>query len=152
MVESCSLNVFPYLSSSFLICSAYVRSNLGFLLTNTLNLLYNYFNKNNTHKDKIIKLIDETSNIFEIILKEQGINKSYFNQKFGKAQKLINMSFKYLYCFDDFRIQHREKIENCHIPLDSFRLNWYKDNIILNKNKSKNNNAKKIIFGQKLVE
>lgn len=53
------------------------------------------------------------------------------------------MSFKYLYCFDDFRIQHREKFENCHIPLDSFRLNWYKDNIILNKNKSKNNNVKK---------
>jgi len=54
------------------------------------------------------------------------------------------MSFKYLYCFDDFRRRHREKFENCHIPLDSFTLNWYKDNIILNKNKSKKNNAKKI--------
>ena len=49
-------------------------------------------------------------------------------QEFGKAQKVINMTFKYLYCFDD-----AEKFEDyfrfCHMPIDSYTLNWCFDNI-----------------------
>ena len=50
-------------------------------------------------------------------------------QEFGKAQKVINMTFKYLYCFDD-----AEKFEDyfrfCHMPIDSYTLNWCFDNAL----------------------
>lgn len=64
-------------------------------------------------------------------------------QKYGKAQKIVNMSLKYLYCifkcntdkeFDDkqtkFGMQVSPSVvdsyfEYCHMPLDSYTLNWY---------------------------
>ena len=46
----------------------------------------------------------------------------------GQIQKLINMSFKYLYCCEDMR---EEKsfiglFENCHMALDAYTLAWLK--------------------------
>lgn len=43
---------------------------------------------------------------------------------YGKAQKIINMAFKYLRCCGD-AIDH---FNFCHMPLDSFTLTWYKRN------------------------
>lgn len=47
---------------------------------------------------------------------------------YGKAQKIVNMTFKYLYCCTNI-----ENFENhfkyCHMPLDSFTLEWFKRNI-----------------------
>ncbi len=42
---------------------------------------------------------------------------------FGKAQKIVNMTFKYLYCFDDAET-YINKFEPCHMPLDSYILDW----------------------------
>lgn len=42
----------------------------------------------------------------------------------GQAQKLINMAFKYLYCCEDFRDKKKDHFNFCHMPLDSFTLNW----------------------------
>ena len=47
---------------------------------------------------------------------------------YGKAQKIVNMTFKYLYCctnIDNFENHFRY----CHMPLDSFTLEWCKRNI-----------------------
>lgn len=69
-------------------------------------------------------------------------NKYNFTQQgHGKAQKIVNMSLKYLYCifycnqnneFDDninrFDMDKEEVksiFEKCHMPLDSYTLNWY---------------------------
>ncbi len=60
-----------------------------------------------------------------------------FNNDFGtygKAQKIINMSFKYLFCCDDApgmveNSKYKEHFEYCHMPLDSFTLIWYKRNV-----------------------
>lgn len=41
----------------------------------------------------------------------------------GQAQKIINMAFKYLYCIDIKDIG-KERFKNCHMPLDSFTLDW----------------------------
>lgn len=45
-------------------------------------------------------------------------------QCFGKAQKIVNMSFKYLFCFDDAE-DKKQWFQYCHVPLDTFTLNWY---------------------------
>ena len=44
---------------------------------------------------------------------------------YGQAQKIINMAFKYLYCCkcDD---EMKERFDACHMPLDSFSLEWFK--------------------------
>ena len=47
---------------------------------------------------------------------------------YGKAQKIVNMTFKYLYCctnIDNFE----NHFKYCHMPLDSFTLEWFKRNI-----------------------
>lgn len=49
-----------------------------------------------------------------------------FNQKnkYGKAQKVINMTFKYIYCLKG--AEEKEKyFEFCHMPLDSITLEWF---------------------------
>ena len=44
---------------------------------------------------------------------------------YGKAQKIVNMSFKYLYCREDDE-NYRNHFKYCHMPLDSFTLEWFK--------------------------
>lgn len=48
---------------------------------------------------------------------------------FGKAQKIVNMSFKYLYCCDDALTNYIEHFKFCHMPLDSFTLEWFKRDV-----------------------
>ncbi len=43
---------------------------------------------------------------------------------YGKAQKIVNMSFKYLYCFDDSQ-KYAGQFEECHMALDSYTLEWF---------------------------
>ena len=45
---------------------------------------------------------------------------------YGKAQKIVNMTFKYLYCCDDFRTTKEGHFAYCHMPLDSYTLEWFK--------------------------
>lgn len=46
-------------------------------------------------------------------------------QAYGKAQKIVNMAFKYLYCFDD-ACEHDAWFEYCHMPVDSTVATWWK--------------------------
>lgn len=45
---------------------------------------------------------------------------------YGHAQKIINMAFKYLYCVFSkvYEAEFRDKFKDCHMPLDSFSLEW----------------------------
>lgn len=45
---------------------------------------------------------------------------------YGKAQKIVNMSFKYLYCFYHTDSNFEAHFKYCHMPLDSFTLEWFK--------------------------
>ena len=58
-------------------------------------------------------------------------------QEFGKAQKVINMAFKYLYCFDD-ATSYLPHFTYCHMPIDSYTLNWCFDNKLYKKSKIRN--------------
>ena len=43
---------------------------------------------------------------------------------YGKAQKIVNMTFKYLYCYPDAP-KYYERFKPCHMPLDSYILDWF---------------------------
>lgn len=43
---------------------------------------------------------------------------------YGKAQKIVNMSFKYLFCFDDSQ-KYSAKFDKCHMALDQYTLEWF---------------------------
>lgn len=47
--------------------------------------------------------------------------------KYGQAQKIINMAFKYLYCCNDAEKYEETVFSHCHMPLDSFILKWCSD-------------------------
>lgn len=49
------------------------------------------------------------------------------NITYGQAQKIINMAFKYLYClYYKYGELKEEQFADCHMPLDSFSLEWFK--------------------------
>lgn len=56
-----------------------------------------------------------------------GFRSVGYTAKYGQAQKIVNMAFKYLYCckkektLDYFRF--------CHMALDTYTLNWYRREI-----------------------
>ena len=43
---------------------------------------------------------------------------------YGKAQKVINMTFKYLYCCNGIDKHYIERFRPCHMPLDGFTVAW----------------------------
>jgi hypothetical protein len=54
----------------------------------------------------------------------------YNNVAYGKGQKAANMAFKYFYCFADADLpQYEIKFADCHMPLDSKILEWYRQNV-----------------------
>lgn len=76
---------------------------------------------------------------FSDILNEAGKNPN--DATYGKAQKIINMTFKYLYCFDDASI-YAERFEPCHMTLDSYILNWVNEWFIEQYNSGKTRDKK----------
>ena len=52
-------------------------------------------------------------------------DQKFFNFTYGHAQKIINMAFKYLSCMTDAD-KYNEIFKQCHMPLDSRTLEWYK--------------------------
>lgn len=49
----------------------------------------------------------------------------YQGMKYGQAQKIINMAFKYMYCllYEVDKVD-KDVFKKCHMPLDSFSLEW----------------------------
>ncbi len=47
-----------------------------------------------------------------------------YSATYGQAQKVVNMTFKYLYCLDDAIAKYDEHFRFCHIALDTFTLEW----------------------------
>ena len=63
------------------------------------------------HEKLCIKLTD----------KFKGYN---IDLKYGQAQKIVNMAFKYLYCCKDIK-ENYNYFKYCHMPLDKFTLLWF---------------------------
>ncbi len=69
-----------------------------------------------------------------------------YQMKFGQAQKIINMAYKYLYCIacEDLK----KRFDKCHLPLDGIMLEWIHRNITDAKMKR----LKKVDAWSKLVK
>ena len=80
--------------------------------------LRNYFKNEPKSKDNLFDgwYFETCSKIF----KPTGLT-------LGQAQKILNMAFKYLFCCEDIRSKKQNHFTFCHMPLDSFTLNWYKN-------------------------
>lgn len=67
------------------------------------------------------------------------INEIYDNSSYGKAQKILNMTFKNLYCTAFGQNKDDRFFRYCHMALDSFTLEWIFRNIYKSYNiKGKN--------------
>lgn len=65
--------------------------------------------------------------------------------KYGKAQKIVNMTFKNAYCLQHNEIkedQFEKYFEYCHMPLDSITLEWFKRTQTWLKDYCKNGHSK----------
>ncbi len=46
-----------------------------------------------------------------------------YDARYGQAQKVVNMAFKYLYCCEGAE-KYKDKFDKCHMPLDQYTLAW----------------------------
>lgn len=70
------------------------------------------------------------------VLQDYYTNNNGTKVEYGKAQKIVNMTMKGLYCLKDADQKDRH-FEHCHIPLDSFTLEWFKRAIVEQEGLSK---------------
>ncbi len=68
----------------------------------------------------------------KLCLTVQSILARYYpSPEYGKSQKIVNMTFKHMYCLlafgDDVIVSKYEALfEHCHMPLDSYIITWFK--------------------------
>ncbi len=108
------------------------KNNISDLIKPVTKTLFSYFNSEETSFDNCFKeAITESMKIFD-------------NDSYGIAQKFVNMSFKYLYCYEDAQAQKYEgKFKDCHMPLDKYTIRWVRSlkDTDINKKLSAINNA-----------
>lgn len=68
-------------------------------------------------------------NTCQLFLK--SLEKDYENLCYGKAQKIVNMMFKHLYCLNGAEKYDKQGyFKYCHLTLDSFTLEWFHRNVV----------------------
>ena len=77
-----------------------------------------YFKPNSLHKDDFEKWHHDTCTLFLNTLQDD-----YENLCYGKAQKIVNMMFKHLYCLNG-AAAYDDYFTPCHLVLDRFTLEW----------------------------
>lgn len=89
------------------------------LMKPIVDRLFEYFN---SVDDSFVGCFEECIDLSKKILN---------NNRYGVAQKFVNMSFKYLYCYAD-AADFENKFKDCHMPLDKYTIKWIKS--LKNKN------------------
>lgn len=95
-----------------------------------INKIADVFEKSIKSKEDNIILIEKVEKILQNDLKGEGKK-----QSFGKAQKIVNMGFKYLYCLN--KSNPDAKFDKRDIPLDKNILDFYYRAKLNNKNDKK---------------
>ena len=72
----------------------------------------------------------------------EKINLCHGRIPYGKAQKIVNMSFKYLFCLNDSQ-KYDTKFKGCHMALDQYTLEWF-IRVVLTKERHKHISVTKI--------
>ena len=94
---------------------------------------YEYFNEENVVDFETWH--NETCEEF-LKLYNEAIKDNYKAVRYGKAQKIVNMMFKYLYCYSNAE-HYEEKFQNCHLTLDSYTLEWFQDRVVKKLNEAR---------------
>ncbi len=72
---------------------------------------------------------NQTCELFLNVLDGTGefreYTKAYTGLAYGKAQKIVNMMFKHLYCLNGAEA-YQDYFGHCHMVLDNFTLEWFK--------------------------
>lgn len=96
--------------------------------------LYDHFTKNSPFgiksQAKFDTWHDKTCGQYCLHMKAQTFPKK-FDITYGRAQKVLNMTFKYLYCTTNYKSEVVKIVEYLHMTLDSYTLRWYKDAIVI---------------------
>lgn len=83
-----------------------------------LDEFMNYFNNSPKNQKEFDIWHHETCKLFLEYFKDD-----YKDLRYGKAQKIVNMTFKNIYCLQDASTKE-EYFTHCHMPLDSFTIEW----------------------------
>jgi hypothetical protein len=67
-----------------------------------------------------------------------------FFMTYGRAQKVLNMTFKYLYCTASYKADVEKIIQFLHMTLDGYTLRWYKEVIVKYINDKRPKNSAKL--------
>lgn len=102
--------------------------------------LASYFNNEFVSEEEFD---EKHHNLCEIFI--EAIEPYYEELAYGKAQKIVNLTFKHLYCmkFNNDQVLSEEYFQHCHMILDSFTLEWFYREVAdkwWNKNKSNQHN------------
>lgn len=66
-----------------------------------------------------------------------------FKMTYGRAQKVLNMTFKYLYCTTAYKAEVESIAPFLHMTLDGYTLRWYRDVVVASINKKSSVKIKK---------
>ena len=137
-----------------------IKEALGDLMARTLKKKVNVLGYPNTIQEKFEKLdsvgfVDELKKYFSnpamgnldtfddwhkkmCGLVTTALGRYYTNWAYGKSQKIVNMSLKYIYCLEGAD-KKEDYFTYCHMPLDRFILEWMTRNVfsIVKDNKGK---------------
>ena len=96
------------------------------MLKNLAKVFADYFTNpptdfDNWHKNTCDKFLNDLNNL----LKQSG----YKSVNYGKAQKIVNVTFKNLYLFDDADL-YLDLFKDCHFILDSANMEWYNKQVV----------------------
>ena len=97
----------------------------------SVNWLSDYFKASNTNpfsSSNFDVWHEEACNKYCRYMKNQKFKG--FKMTVGRAQKVINMTFKYLYCTAAYRGDFKNIADKLHMALDKYTLKWYKDKLV----------------------
>lgn len=96
------------------------KSSIEFLVnrfTTSSPFIYNNIDFDKWHQETCEKYC-------EVLNKQYGTK---FKMTYGRAQKVLNMTFKYLYCTKKYKQEIEKLIDVLHMTLDGYTLNWVKN-------------------------
>ena len=103
--------------------------NIDVILVNLANKIYAYFmNKENASISEqcFDKFHADCCNSFINSINSARASVGYAPIYYGSAQKMVNMIFKYLVCYQDYA-DYANYFKWCHMPIDTVILRWLKE-------------------------
>lgn len=109
--------------------SRHAKGHIPAIKDESVNWLFDYFKASNTNPFSVSNFDawhEKACNDYCLHMNQN----TGFKMTVGRAQKVINMTFKYLYCTAAYRGNVENIVDKLHMALDKYTLKWYKDNLV----------------------